>query len=218
MKEERRYHQAGTDIGAWQVPYCNMMTILMIFFLILYVYSQFAGINYEKALALVQSEVLSKSEKSLSALEETETALKLESLFEEKKIDEYAKVEMSAQRLKISLSNPVLFNLGEFELKKEAKKTLHEIGSIIQTLPNKVVVEGHTDNIPVTGGVYRSNWELSTARAFSVIRYFIEEGSPPERFTAYGYAEYRPVAPNDSEENRAKNRRIEISILRQQKK
>jgi chemotaxis protein MotB len=80
--------------------------------------------------------------------------------------------------------------------------------------PNPVRIEGHTDNVPIRTAVFKSNWELSVTRATEVVRYLIEaHGFPPSRISATGYSEYKPVAPNDTAENRALNRRIEIILL-----
>jgi chemotaxis protein MotB len=89
------------------------------------------------------------------------------------------------------------------------------VSKVLAAVPNKVIIEGHTDNQPLAGGKYPSNWELSVARAYSVIEYFSKEkGISPERFIAAGYGEYRPVASNETLEGRAQNRRIEIVLLR----
>ena len=113
------------------------------------------------------------------------------------------------------LANPVLFGLGESELKPSAILVLHQVAVLLKDIPNAVLVEGHTDDKPISRGDFHSNWELSVARAFGVIRYFIEEENiPPQRLSAVGYGEYKPLYPNDTEENRAKNRRIEINIVR----
>ncbi|MDO8734633.1 MAG: flagellar motor protein MotB, partial [Elusimicrobiota bacterium] len=156
---------------------------------------------------------------------ETDAAAKIESFIKDKDLTKYAKVETNAQRIKISLSNPILFDSGSSELKSAATPALKEIARLIGTMENPIVVEGHTDNVPISssprsrfgvaGAKYRSNFELSAARAFSVINYFIQsEKISPERFSTFGYGEFRPVAPNDTDENRAKNRRIEINIIR----
>jgi len=117
--------------------------------------------------------------------------------------------------VRIMLADPVLFDLGESELKPFAIPVLHQVAGLLKDIPNAVVVEGHTDDRPIIGAKFRSNWELSAARAFSVIRYFIEEENiKPERLSALGYGEHRPLYPNDTEENRARNRRIEINIVR----
>jgi chemotaxis protein MotB len=82
------------------------------------------------------------------------------------------------------------------------------------SMPNHMRVEGHTDNVPINTSEFRSNWELSVRRATEVVRYLIEQhGFPPERISASGYAEYRPIASNDTAEDRAMNRRIEIIII-----
>jgi chemotaxis protein MotB len=81
-----------------------------------------------------------------------------------------------------------------------------------------VLVGGHTDTVPIVGGRLRTNWELSAARAFSVIEFFAGQGLAPERFLARGYGEYRPVAPNDTEQGRRRNRRIEIRLVREVRK
>ncbi len=82
-------------------------------------------------------------------------------------------------------------------------------------VPNPVRVEGHTDDLPINNERFPSNWELSTARATTVIKQLVEEyGLDPRQFSAAGYGEYRPLAPNDSMENRALNRRVDIVLLR----
>jgi len=90
-----------------------------------------------------------------------------------------------------------------------------KIAPILKASHNQIMIEGHTDNVPINTTEFTSNWELSVRRATEVVRYLIETyGFPPGRISASGYAEYRPVAPNDSGENRALNRRIEIILLR----
>ncbi|MBN1383759.1 MAG: flagellar motor protein MotB [Elusimicrobia bacterium] len=206
--------------STWVIPYGNLMTILMIFFMILYAFSILygGGAQYEKAMAAIQKAMGGSAEqlKKIETFEkEVEIGSKMEDFIKEKKLSDYAKVETNAQRIKISLANPILFDSGKAELKDAVKPALKEIAQLIKTMENHIVVEGHTDNIPFRGKEYRSNFELSAARAFSVIDYFINKTNiHPERFSAFGYGEFRPIAPNKTEEGRAKNRRIEINILR----
>lgn len=123
-------------------------------------------------------------------------------------------VGMKPEGLVITLSGSLLFESGKTDIRPEASDTLNRLASIIEPAPGKIRIEGHTDNIPVSTPETPSNWELSTDRASSVLRYFSETlGMPSERFEIAGYAEYRPVAPNDTRENRAKNRRVEIILL-----
>ncbi len=129
-------------------------------------------------------------------------------------MEEHVKIEITEQQMTVPILKVTLFDLGDENLKSEAIPALTEVAELLKNLPNEVIVEGHTDNVPITGGVYQSNWELSITRALSVIEYFISKGLSPERFIVAGYGEYHPLYPNDTPENRALNRRIEINIIR----
>lgn len=203
------------DPSSWVVPYADLITTLMIFFLLLYSVSAMGGLESEKLLSNVQSAmggVVDDNTKQKN--KETDAASKLTS-----ELHDTAKIEINSQRIKIMLPAPVLFNSGEAQLKGEAIKGLSGIAKVVKDMPNNIVVEGYTDNIPMRTGRYTSNWELSAARAFSVVQYLMDkELIDSKRFTIYGYGEFHPVASNDTEEGRAKNRRIEISIIRSQGK
>lgn len=114
----------------------------------------------------------------------------------------------------LQLKDSILFQTGESKLKPESKDILNKINTLLKSVPNSIVVEGHTDNVPIHNSEYDSNWDLSTARAVTVVRYFIEEkGENPSRFSASGYGEYKPLVANNSDENRSKNRRVNILIV-----
>jgi chemotaxis protein MotB len=111
------------------------------------------------------------------------------------------------------VTDRVLFDIGEADLRPEGREVLDHLASALGRLPNHISVEGHTDNTPISGR-YPSNWELSTARATTVLRELIERhGLAAERLQAAGYADQRPVAGNDTVEDRAANRRVEIVVL-----
>jgi chemotaxis protein MotB len=111
------------------------------------------------------------------------------------------------------VSDKVLFNPGEADLRPEGREVVDKLAGAISRLPNKLSVEGHTDNTPVSGR-YPSNWELSTARATTVLRELIERhGLSPARLQAAGYADERPLATNDTAEGRSANRRVELVVL-----
>lgn len=201
----------------WMIPFADLMSTLVILFLALFGYAYLgASSDYERALSAMQKDLADK--KNLPDVEkkvkEAEVAKALETYFDEEKLKGLAQVELSAQRIRISLSNPVLFDSGHAELKPAARAALGEIASVLKGVPNAVVVEGHTDNVPIRSGPYHSNFELSAARAFAVIEFFINAGVDPARFSAYGYGEFRPVTANDTPDGRGKNRRIEINIVR----
>ncbi|SHF79817.1 flagellar motor protein MotS [Ornithinibacillus halophilus] len=117
------------------------------------------------------------------------------------------------------LQDSILFDPGEAEILSGALPFLSKVGVLLEEIPNDIKVEGHTDTVPMSSYRYPSNWELSGARASSVVRYLIESEEIDEaRFSISGYGETRPVASNDNEENRKKNRRVEIIILNEDSK
>lgn len=133
--------------------------------------------------------------------------------------DEIADKEVSVERLQkglvITFVAEVLFDSGKADLRKESFSKLDKIVSVLQdVVPDlNVGIEGHTDNEPIKRSGWKSNWELSSHRALSVLYYATEHGVNPLRLAATGYGEYHPVAMNDAKEGQQKNRRVEIVIL-----
>jgi len=197
----------------WLTIYSDLMTNLMLFFLMLFGTSRMAADLQKTIFKAIRTEF--SREEQIFVKKEEDAIRKMIEDVEERRLRGFATIKVGEQRVKIMLANPVLFDLGESELKPSAIPVLQQLAGLLKDIPNAVLVEGHTDDRPIVGGKFRSNWELSSARAFSVIRYFIEEENiKPERLSAVGYGEHRPLYPNDTEENRAKNRRIEINIVR----
>lgn len=116
--------------------------------------------------------------------------------------------------LVLSFQDSVLFEKGKADLLDKSRVILREVAVILMDKNNQVRIEGHTDNLPINTARFPSNWELSTSRATNVLRFLIDEGLPGERLSAVGYGEFRPVAPNNSEENRSRNRRVDMVLLR----
>jgi len=118
--------------------------------------------------------------------------------------------------LVITVVGDVLFDSGKAKVRQEAMPILDKVNNVLKNNVPKldIGIEGHTDNEPIKASGWRSNWELSTARALSVLHYLVDEkGILPARISAIGYGEYRPVASNDTREGRRLNRRVEIVIL-----
>ncbi len=109
-------------------------------------------------------------------------------------------------------SDELLFEPGSAKIKGDAYPILNRIAETLYKLEGPVIVEGHTCSIPPVGANYRSNWELSTARATNVIRYLVHKGIEPQRLAASGYASFRPLAPNTTAAGRIRNRRVEIVL------
>ncbi len=121
-------------------------------------------------------------------------------------------------KLSVNVADTIFFDSGKAEIKDGGRKVLQRVGDILKHLTGKQIrIEGHTDNVPIGGALrerYPTNWELSTARATTVARFLQEKtGVDPSLLTAAGYGEHRPVAANDAETGRAKNRRIEIVLI-----
>lgn len=124
-------------------------------------------------------------------------------------------VEVSELRGKmtVKLKDKVLFASGSTALNKEGKAALNAVAEAFKNLKDKnVIVAGYTDDVPIKKEAFKDNWDLSTARAVTVVRYLQTQGVPPEILGAAGFSQYRPLAPNDSAQNRSANRRIEIAL------
>jgi chemotaxis protein MotB len=130
--------------------------------------------------------------------------------------DKSVKVEMLERGLVITFVAEVLFDSGKATLREQALDTLEKVANVLNTTVQdlNVGVEGHTDNEPIRKSGWKSNWELSVARAISVLHYLADENQvDPRRLSATGYGEYHPVAGNETKEGRQQNRRVEIVIL-----
>jgi chemotaxis protein MotB len=123
------------------------------------------------------------------------------------------RVTQNARGIGIELNASVLFAQGEASLQNEAREVLGAVAGLLKDAPQRIEVEGHTDNLPITNERFASNWELSAVRAASVVRLFIESGVQDVRLSAIGHGATRPVAPNDTPANQARNRRVAVMIL-----
>lgn len=164
-------------------------------------------------------ESLVKTEKSGQEAQEIINRLKQEN---EKIANDLADFQVTVKeekgKLVITMLDKILFDSGKADIKKEAMPVLDKLGKILKEYSNReVLVEGHTDNVPISTSIFPSNWELSAHRATTVLRYFVERHNiPPKRISAAGYGEYRPVASNATIGGKAKNRRVEVILLPQE--
>ena len=115
--------------------------------------------------------------------------------------------------VKVEMNNRILFASGSARLTERGYPILEELAEVVRNLPNHIDVEGHTDNRPIRTSIYPSNWELSAARAASVVHLFTRNGVDPKRLSAIGYGQYRPVADNATAQGRRSNRRVVMVIL-----
>lgn len=130
--------------------------------------------------------------------------------------DSKAKLELSERGLVVTFLQEIIFDSGKAEVKPEGIQVLSKVAAVVQNQAKgyPLVVEGHTDNVPIRVSGWKSNWELSAARALSVLHEFVDnEGIDPNRLAVMGYGEYKPVADNSTTEGRRQNRRVEIVIF-----
>jgi chemotaxis protein MotB len=182
----------------WLISYSDFMTILFIFFLVMYGY------------AVLEKQRIASHGASISY----DAFVKLMNRFEDRVGSDNVEVSSDQNKVTLQLKDSVLFDSGKADLTQVAKSTLSDLAQSLKLVPGDVVVQGHTDNVPIAGGRYKSNWELSAARAFSVIDELTRDGIETKRLAAWGFGENRPIASNESEVGRRQNRRIEVIIFK----
>ena len=129
-------------------------------------------------------------------------------------LNDSIKVRKEDRGIVLQLDETILFDSGRDELKPTSINALDTITTLANGVDNDILVEGHTDNVPIHNSRFASNWDLSTSRAVSVVSYFVEKkGMNPTRFSVKGYGEYKPLLDNSTPENRAINRRVDILIV-----
>lgn len=195
-----------------------MSTNLMMFFLMLFAMTRMSAPDRQMLVEgmkeAMQSEPV-KIESKVDMDHQEELAITtLSDIIAYGKLKHNTTLEITDDKVKLTLMMPMFFESGSAEIHPDAVDSLESLVDPIQRFPTEAIVEGHTDNVPIHGGAYSSNWELSVARAVSVIEFMVKRGVPPEKLVAGGYGEFHPAHANDTPENRALNRRIEITIPR----
>lgn len=186
-EDDPRVAPIGHPAPPWMVNYADLMTEMVCFFVILYALSAALNKNVQNA------------------------AQQIKEMMKEGKMA--GQVEVNKEGLRITLEeqgNVPFFESGKAELTPEMVDKINKLFPILKNLSekNEIVVEGHTDNVPIATKQFASNWELSSARATNVVKYLLSMGMDPRKISAVGYGEYRPIVPNDTPENRRKNRRV----------
>lgn len=240
----KKPHEEHENHERYLVTYADLITLLLAFFIILYAMSsvdqnKFDAFSESLSMAFhkgtpnivdldgtfnknARKEVTQEELKTMKEARESnkleQAKEKVEKEIQSKNLEENVKVTLDKEGLHIVLKNEILFASGEANVKPEMKNILKQISHIVSTVENPVIISGHTDNFPIRTALYPSNWELSSARAVSVLREMVENNPTlkAERFAASGYGEYHPVAENKTEEGRQQNRRVEILVKRMQ--
>ncbi|UCC80874.1 MAG: OmpA family protein [Candidatus Zixiibacteriota bacterium] len=217
------------NLERWLLTYADLITLLLAFFIVLYSMSRLDAEKFESisralrtilrgaAASPLPYQTMMMDDPGAGPIKAGDLNFlksKIDKLLLKKGLDDRISASIEDRGLVIRISESAFFDLGSAELKEQAKGILDLFGSVLGDIPNHVRIEGHTDNLPIRNMIYPSNWELSTYRATTCIRYLIENyGMEPDRVSAMGYSEYRPIADNSSVEGRNKNRRVDIVVL-----
>lgn len=218
----------------WLATYGDMMTLLLCFFVLLFSFSTIDAQKFREIMSSFQGnpgvleggKTLEENVESVNDLEKVSQEdieefdkIKeyLEQYAEENNLTDKIVLEHNERGLIIRSMDSVFFDSGKADIKPQAKEILIYIGEVLnkdKIIEKQIKVEGHTDNVRMNSERFPSNWELSVIRATNVLKLFIEEsGISPDRISASGYGQFRPIVSNNTNENKAKNRRVDIVIL-----
>jgi chemotaxis protein MotB len=231
----RRYKEEHDNHEAWAIPYGDLVTLLLAFFVVMYAISSVNEGKYrvvadslnaafkgpatttdpiqvgQKAATTIAAPIVQlPSEVKTMALRQLaqQATEALNPLIVQGLVD----VQAGDGFVEIAIRSDLLFASGAAQLAGEAQGAIHLLGEALKAFPNSIRVEGHTDNIPVSGGIFGSNWELSAARAASVVHMLVDSGVDPRRLSVVAFGEYRPVLPNTTPDGRTANRRVVLTI------
>lgn len=221
----KKKHEEHENHERWLVSYADFITLLFAFFVVMYSTS---SINEGKYRAVSESAQAAFNPSSLTS-KKIEIGPKLSSGSRQTGKVEYISAIKNVMRefeqsrkvvvfqnsrgIVIRITDTALFDSGKAEIKSEAVEAIDSLATTLTGIKRNIQIEGHTDNIPINSPIYPSNWELSSSRATSIVRRFVNMGLEPSNLTAIGYGEYRPIAENDTAEGRSKNRRVDIVVL-----
>lgn len=249
MKRRKIKRRKNTGAPKWMVTYSDMITLILVFFILLFSMSRIDSIKFQAVSDSFRNRAIfdfqpsavpveysapnhgeltkGKSpndydlptKQSEQSDENEEDALNklvkdVEGYLDENDLHNVITANRTDRGVVLVLQEQILFETGEADILHSGKPFLNKVGSLLKNIPNHVKVEGHSDNRPISTFRYPSNWELSGARASSVVRYLIEEFHfDKSRFSLAGYGDTRPRVQNDSPKNWEKNRRVEIVVL-----
>lgn len=219
--------------GGWIMVYADLMTLLLTFFILLFMFSTINVDKFEKVLASIQ-ENLGDSPPSRYVLHPTgglktgpqpipmdrspvietfDIIREIQTFIQVRELGPQIEVHLEKSNVIIRIKDKTFFGSGVGTLHGEAKAILNDIIAVFQRFPEyRINIKGHTDNVPISTPQFPSNWELSAIRATTVLRHLLDKGVSPLRLTATGFADSMPLVPNDTERQRAQNRRVEFVL------
>ncbi|MCK5682217.1 OmpA family protein [bacterium] len=215
---------------AWMATFADLATLLMTFFVLLLSFANMDIVKFRQMAGSVKDAFGTQVESPGTFEEKSDTAVtiqlsdeedrtidmiqmgeRIRKTVEEQELEEKTEIKVDDSGVTLTVDGTFMFDGGSAKLKPDFEKFLAEIAKIIEENDYPLAIEGHSDNIPIKSPIYPSNWELSSSRATAVLRYLIEKYQvSAKRLMAVGYSDTRPLVPNNSPENRAKNRRVEF--------
>ena len=239
-KRGKKHEEEASE--AWLLPYSDLMTLLLALFIALFAISQ---TDQTKLQALAQAftaafniggpsffegagpnmsmqrEMMSSEDAGNDAYIQENQSLEnlteqLDNYIEQHQLQDELSTQMEEEGLMIRIKEKALSPSGSADLVEESQRIGPIVAGLLAAVPERVLISGHTDTDPISTAQFPSNWELSSVRAMTFMKFLlsINANLNPARFSAIGYGEYRPIAPNDTAENKQKNRRVEILIAR----
>jgi chemotaxis protein MotB len=242
-RQQRKSESENSSTSGWLTTFNDLVTLLMVFFVLMFSMSSINTDKIKEFQYALQSGlgILREGQRVSVSVKEPQPIDDMSHINtqpEEKKAQDKnqvigtltadvlkdlesdlgIQVTLSHRGARLSFEDRVLFDFGKAGIHPEGFSFLDKIATVLKKGPHAVRVEGHTDNVPIQTKRFPSNWELSVARAVNVVKYFAEVSNiNPHRLSAVGYGESRPVVPNDAPQNRAKNRRVEILLISEDK-
>jgi chemotaxis protein MotB len=235
MPRRKKQKSEGGGSPAWMTTFSDLMTLLLTFFILLYSFSTLDAIKFKNVASALQSVLLGEAKPTIFPNDippgevpinppipiESELNTEMTQLYEivrdyveHEGLQAEISVRTDRRGVIIDIKDTVLFDSGKSVLKEESKAILEKVVTLIQQFDNELIIEGHTDTMPINTVKFASNWELSVIRAVNVLRYFTEtKDVEPGRISSAGYGQYKPISTNDNATGRALNRRVNILIL-----
>lgn len=239
VRKRAKPHEQKHD--RWLVSYADLVTVLFAFFVVMYSISSVNDDKYKTLLSSLEKSFSSPA-KTQTNMAQTESTAQIESTTQTRSNPLPSKTEAELllrtqtakhiaqdlapyikknlievthypRRIEVEMKSQLLFNSAQATLTPPALPVLKQLATLIRTLSNKIQVEGYTDNRPIHTPIFPSNWELSAARAASVVHQLMQHGIEPQRMAAIGYGQYHPIAENDTPQGRLKNRRVVLVLL-----
>lgn len=220
MDEDELLREDPEEKEIWLITYADMVTLLLALFIIIASISEIDPVKLEQITDQLRKGA-GQTEVRRKPLDQVLKTLK--TIARENHFEHQLEISSDPRGLKLEFASSVFFDQGDGELQPAAKPILGKVAIALRAISKdgyRLFVEGHTDNVPILGGDYASNWELSTARATNVVRFLIDQGIDPRVLAASGFADTLPKVPNETADhrplplNQAKNRRVVVKVYK----